>query len=346
MDRRTFWWEGDPTERFWCEITNREDLGADLKAPQANEDGRPYWSYSLMKEIRPGEVVFHYSTSETAFVGASIAGGPLEERAIVWAPQGTSARASRAARAPRPGWWLPLDQFRRAEAPLTLEELQRSEHQEWIRAWIDGAQERFGSSYAPLQPYPRLLRAAQGYITKMPKAFLERFQKLEELAASLRNATAESVDMRLPFEGEASFKSDAPYIARILGRVEVRRRDHETLVRFAAEHLKARGIGVSTPNPMDLWLGPPLDSIVEAKVIVGDEDPRFAIREAVGQLHEYRYFHSRPNARMAILLNRSPGPRLIRYVEEHLRMLILWREGSELAAGEQTQKALLKSLPV
>lgn len=54
------WWTNDPRERYWLEITEREDLGANLKAPQANESGKPSWSDSLISEVRPVDVVLHY----------------------------------------------------------------------------------------------------------------------------------------------------------------------------------------------------------------------------------------------------------------------------------------------
>ena len=31
------WWEQDPKERYWLEVTDRRDLGADLNAPQTND---------------------------------------------------------------------------------------------------------------------------------------------------------------------------------------------------------------------------------------------------------------------------------------------------------------------
>jgi hypothetical protein len=77
------WWDGSSRERYWCEVTDRTDIGSDLKAPQKNEAGQDYWSYSLMKYVVPGDVVLHYSTRQKAFVGASVAGGPMEERPIV-----------------------------------------------------------------------------------------------------------------------------------------------------------------------------------------------------------------------------------------------------------------------
>ena len=34
------WWSQDPREVYWLEITDRLDLGIDLKAPQADDYGR------------------------------------------------------------------------------------------------------------------------------------------------------------------------------------------------------------------------------------------------------------------------------------------------------------------
>jgi hypothetical protein len=98
MKDMPYWWEDHPEERFWCEITDRNDIGADLKCPQRNESGGHYWSYEFINQISPGDVVFHYSTRAKAFVGASVAGAPVEERPIVWAAHGTASRAKRASR--------------------------------------------------------------------------------------------------------------------------------------------------------------------------------------------------------------------------------------------------------
>src|SRR6266481_8951290 len=42
---------------FWCEITVRTDIGADLHCPQADKRGAPYWSYALIREIWSGDIV-------------------------------------------------------------------------------------------------------------------------------------------------------------------------------------------------------------------------------------------------------------------------------------------------
>jgi hypothetical protein len=34
------WWQDKPGERYWLEATDREDIGADLKAPDEDAGGR------------------------------------------------------------------------------------------------------------------------------------------------------------------------------------------------------------------------------------------------------------------------------------------------------------------
>lgn len=48
------WWAGNDDERYWCEITDRPDVGSNLKCPQADARGNPYWSYSLIENISSG----------------------------------------------------------------------------------------------------------------------------------------------------------------------------------------------------------------------------------------------------------------------------------------------------
>src|SRR4051812_12687815 len=54
----------------------------------------------------------------------------------------------------------------------------------WIRAWI-AEKEPCGRVAAPFQRYKGRLRAAQGYLTKMPRDFVERWPELASLAESL-----------------------------------------------------------------------------------------------------------------------------------------------------------------
>jgi hypothetical protein len=345
------WWTGVAEESFWCEITDRPDIGADLHCPQADERGAPYWSYALIREIWSGDIVFHYSTVTKAIVGASVAGAPLEDRPIVWVPHGTVGRAKSTDRKQRPGWWLPLYHFTPSEPPLTLRYLQTPIEQGWIQEWAKERRNADGLAL-PFQMYPGKIRGAQGYLTKMPYDFVKRWPQLAVLVEAL-GATQEKLsaaaESYLPpalsdswTSAEFKPKADGDYVAVIKSATQRRSRAHETLVRVAGELLQKAGAVVGNPHPRDLLISAPAQLIIEAKII-GSRHPGFAIREAVGQLLEYRHFLGPRDAHLCILLDGNPGRALNDYVEKVLGFFILWVEGSRLLGGARTaQKSQLQ----
>jgi hypothetical protein len=128
----------------------------------------------------------------------------------------------------------------------------------------------------------------------------------------------------------------------IKGGEQRRTRAHEALVRFAGEALQGLGAKVSTPHPIDLLIKEPLQVIVELKT-VGQRSCGFAIRDAVGQLYEYRHFLGPAGAKLCILLDQPAGPEFISYVENVLGIMLLWREGGILAAGPMSRGILADS---
>jgi hypothetical protein len=48
------WWDENESERYWLEVTDRPDIGADLNAPQLDDSGKTRWSYDLMSEAADG----------------------------------------------------------------------------------------------------------------------------------------------------------------------------------------------------------------------------------------------------------------------------------------------------
>jgi len=324
------------------EITDRPDVGADLKCPQSDESGKPYWSYYLIRDIQPGDIIFHYWTPKRAFIGGSVAGGPLEERPINWVPHGTYGR-ERESHEMRDGWWLPVYGFTETSTPLTLEYANQAHEQTWIREWVSTMKQRAegGIVAAPFQLYPGKLRGQQGYIAKMPLAFVERWPQLSELVASLTeeedklSALAESHPeiLNKPIAtSEFKAKSAEEYSAFIRGGVQRRSRNHEKLVSIAADFFRGKGAIVSNPHPIDLLLHTPLNVIIEAKV-ARNRNAGFAIREAVGQLHEYQYFIGPKDAKLCILLDTKPEEHFIDYVEKRLGLMIIWLSDGVLEGG-------------
>lgn len=183
MAKEHYWWSTLPGERYWCEITDRSNVGSDLLCPQSDESGKPYWSYSLILQIRPGDLVFHYYTPDKAFVGASVAKGVAVPDKMSWIPHGTVGRGKAVHAPDRPAWSLPIGSYIAASEPLTLAEVQRDD--EWVRKWIADKRSLAEVVAAPFQPYPGKLRGYQGYLTKMPLAFVHRWPKLQLLADQL-----------------------------------------------------------------------------------------------------------------------------------------------------------------
>ncbi len=86
------WWAGLTGEHYWMEITERNDLGADLNAPLADEKGKQNANYALVREAEDGDIVFHLDKHRKAIVAHSVVRGPAWEDQVVWGARGASAR--------------------------------------------------------------------------------------------------------------------------------------------------------------------------------------------------------------------------------------------------------------
>jgi hypothetical protein len=61
-----YWWQRHAGENVWMEITRRDDIGADLKAPAAARGGGITASYALVPLVQPGDVVVQQQSAATA----------------------------------------------------------------------------------------------------------------------------------------------------------------------------------------------------------------------------------------------------------------------------------------
>jgi hypothetical protein len=179
------WWRDDPSEVFWVEITDRNDLGVDLNAPQLADNGREFWAYSLITEIGDGDLVFHYHKEEKAIVGWSRASGGVWTDTVVWGAHGTAARSAGVQPYLRPGWRHGLEDFQRIRPGLGLDELRAREPE--LRTLSDDLAELHGSPiYFPLTFYPGSMRPAQGYLAKMPSGLVSMFPSLSDASEVAR----------------------------------------------------------------------------------------------------------------------------------------------------------------
>ncbi len=169
------WWQSSSGESYWMEITDRDDLGTSLWAPQRDGSGGDSWSYTLLTYVEPGDRVFHWHKSmagEPAIVGWSEAAGPIRVETKSWQARGTRGRA-RGVPTVGPAWVVPLVGFVKLAEPITRAMI--NERYGEVIAVLDQASSLAGGApYAPFQNYGgRELRAQQGYLTKFPSALVD-----------------------------------------------------------------------------------------------------------------------------------------------------------------------------
>ena len=207
------WWEADPKECYWIEITDRDDLGENLIAPQLDKSGHETPSYSLVRYVRPGDVVLHWSkaaTADPAIVGISTVAGNAFTSELEWQPHGTYGRMD-VPSGLRPAWEAPLMRFQQLKQPVTLARL-RSVEVEVRKVHDQLAKQHPAPLYFPYAlSNRRPLRTAQGYFLKFPAALLD---VIPELSAARRPS--------LRPDGEDAQSSVSPEVAAVQDLIDVR----------------------------------------------------------------------------------------------------------------------------
>jgi hypothetical protein len=138
-------------------------------------------------------------------------------------------------------------------------------------------------------------------------------------------------------------KDSSDYIAHLAGRVLVKSRAHEELIRDYGLRAGSRGFRPLTLHPRDLVLEHPEGEwLVEAKMLY-DGNASEAVRAAVGQLFDYRHFFyvvsGLPPPSLLALFSESIGDAYVELLES-LSIASVWRSmgswagsSSAIAAG-------------
>ncbi len=285
-------------------------LGTELRCPLIDQGGNANPWYELVGQVKPGDIVFHWHAKQSALVGKSIVAAlPKVER----------------------GWRVVrLRNFTPIDKLVRLDDLRAVEPD--IRRHRDRLSKRFPdceSYYLPFQYRSDGLRMMSNYFAKMPRGLV----KLLGLEGSAANGGVSAAEPAIP-GGKASRmqflepfrpKSDAKYIAQVAPRTEQRSRAHETLVNAFANWLSAKGFEPARNQAVDLGLSKP-SVIFEAKTI----GARWAgaIRAAVGQLYEYRYFSVVSSSAGLVFLAPKVIPNeWLSYLEDDRKIGCVWFDG-------------------
>jgi hypothetical protein len=336
------WWESDPRERFWLEITARTDLGVDLNAPQLQDDGKEFWGYSLLKEIRDGEIVFHYQKQNSAIVAWSRTSGEHWEDEVVWGARGTAARTAGVVPYKRPGWRLGLENFSHLSEPVSEEEMRASES--LMRTIRTALQSRYGDPlYMPFAFSDRRpLRMNETYMAKLPADVVEAFPSLQE-AAALAIATrslpavpapapstaldlgadADEADEKAAVSDRDPFTIDPTLVERGL-------RGHAITQNRLRGFILARGLRPKKPKPgepeYDLaWVVDGTIYVAEVKSITNANQEK-QLRLGLGQVLRYRHLLAQNGAtvRAVLVAEKEPAdPTWIELCSTH-DVILVW----------------------
>jgi hypothetical protein len=329
-----YWWEDRPDERYWVEIRREEGIGISLEAPTRDELGHENAWYELVGSVVAGEVVYHYNARESRFVGRSIAAedaveDPDEDR-----------------------YEVALRDFEPIVAPVDLAFLRNNAAA--IYALRDRLRDAYGDPlYLPFQftRDRRQLRMMSNYFARMPRELVDVLFGADGLAGDQVPSTPpapgedESDDADVDTGGAPGgfldpfqAKADTEYSVRIVGGRRRRTRRHEKLVNDCAAWLAEHGREPGRNAAVDLGTKEPA-VVIEAKMI-GSYWPS-AIREAVGQLYEYRYFKvTEPDAGLVFLASNPVPEKWMRYLEQDRSIGVMWPEGSGYRLSTRAKRYL------
>ena len=311
-----YWWTADPAERTWVEIRYVEGIGANLRAPMLDVTGRENAWYELVDQASPGDYVYHWQPVEHRFVGRSRVAG------AVTANQSTGERSR-----PLRGFVPLVGNIDRSAVLAMAPQLIAA--RDALRSAYVGE-----PLYLPFQFRADGLRLMSNYFTKLPRSMSAILFGDDGLASGGstppapsdgRPITGDEEGPRTIFLQPFQPKADSDYVAKVAGGPQVRGRAHESLVNEFAAWLIAHGHNPGRNVAVDLGLTMPL-VIIEAKVVL---DWPSAIRQAVGQLYEYRHFRvADPAARLVFLASERPPKPWIDYLEGDRDIAVCWRTRS------------------
>ncbi|MGH2656736.1 MAG: hypothetical protein ACRDIZ_08595 [Actinomycetota bacterium] len=324
-----YWWQGQREERYWVEIRRvLEGLGYELRCPFIDSGGRSNPWYDLVDALGEGQIVYHWNAVWERFVGRSV------------------VAASRSIDSETGERIVPLRDFTPLRVEVGLEELKE------LRPELEARREQLASKhpgqplYVPFQFRSDDLRLMSNYFTKLPDVFQRLLFGTDGLAESELPAppaeegppeTPASTGVRAHYLRPFKRKADSHYLARIEGGLRRRGRHHETLVNDFARWLQDRGHLVGRNAAIDLGLEQP-PVIIEAKSV---SSWARAIREAVGQLYEYRYFQVVSPESQLVFLASQPVPGLwLRYLEDDRGIGAAWRVGNNFEISPRARAAL------
>lgn len=319
------WWEAPGRGTYWVEIRKVLGIGEELYCNARNEAGGKDSRYELVRQVRAGDVVFHYNADESRFVGRSVAATD----AVVTEQE----------------YRVPLANFESFSEVIDLERMRT------VAPSLYEIRDRLLNQYGkPLHlPFqfrddPSEIRMLSNYFARLPEEMIELlFGSVPPAqdSSTPKESTSPATGVRRVGGFLAPFKPkrDTQYIAKTEARAAIRDRNHETLVNDCAEWLVSNGFEAARNAAIDLGVREP-SIIIEAKTVGGTW--ALPIRQAVSQLYEYRYFEVvSPESTLLLLAPRELPESWLRYLEDDRQIGAIWPlEGGGYAGSSIARQVL------
>jgi hypothetical protein len=344
-----YWWRGDPDQKYWVEIRREPGIGESLWCGTVDEEGHTNPWYELVSSVKQGEVIYHWHAGEHRFVGRSIAAADAVTLDVDEAAAAND-EPDRAIGA----YTVELRDFTPIVADVSLTDVRAVASQ--LYHLRDELLEQYGPPlYLPFQfrDQPRFM---SNYFAKLPAQLIPLLfgrdelgeSQVPQISESSGDSPAEPTDQRIdPGPNPRAFlapfhpRADTEYVVGIQGGRRTQSRKHEKLVNSCAEWLAELGFHPGCNAAVDLGVDePPI--VIEAKII--GVSWAAAIRAAVGQLYEYRYFKvSDPNSRLIFLANKPVPSPWVEYLESDRDIGVMWPDAGGFEMSTMATRTLGRS---
>jgi hypothetical protein len=327
------WWLLDPSERYWLETTNRTDVGVDLNAPTVDERGIENWSYSIIKSVQEGDIVFHYEIPAKAITGWSIARGRWWNDSVHWGSRAVIGNRMGVPAYDRPGTRLGLQGPYALQSPVTLSHIRQKEVA--VREVHDTLRGQVtGSLYFPFElSQKRQLRTGQAYLTKFPRALLSVFPDLDvDDQASPSPASTDKSNVGQPYREAHEEVAVAQRMPFDIDPDLVDRgvRGHAITQNALARCLGELGLEPRRPNGTEpffdiAWVANSVVFVGEIKSLTESNEER-QLRLGLGQVLRYRHLMAREHekVRAVLAVERQPIDGSWAELCDALDVLLLW----------------------
>jgi hypothetical protein len=212
------WWEDQPGERYWLDVTDRENREW-LASPRGGSRSSSPRTQRLITHVRGGDVVFHYDSVRGGIVAASVCQGGLQKREFAW-PRPDSIEGGSEEVRMLPSWGIALRPLGRLDPVVSLAEIARTQ---WsLYPALRALEDRVGDPlHYPFEMGNReATRPLAGYVWKLPAILVNELPALAN-AALASPALVEGVPV--PTHGWTSWHQPGSIPVPSLGRLTPQR---------------------------------------------------------------------------------------------------------------------------